>query len=60
MLSLSQVSLEKAEEYNLFLDGHIKNGSLCECKRETFGNKCEYKFISDYKYPISVLHKSGK
>lgn len=50
MLSLSRVSLEKAEEYNLFLHGYVKNGSLCECNKQAFGNNCQYRLINDGDY----------
>ena len=49
-LTSSRVSLEKAEEYNRYLNGYLNNGSLCVCREQTFGNNCQYRLINDGKY----------
>lgn len=39
-------SIEKAEEYALYLSDRINSSSLCQCPRNTFGKYCEYQFNS--------------
>jgi hypothetical protein len=39
-------SIEKGEEYALYLSGHMNSNSLCECQKRTFGKNCEYQLIS--------------
>lgn len=45
-------SMERAEEYSLFLAEHEKNGSLCQCAPKTFGKNCEYKLIGDISHVL--------
>ncbi len=42
----SRSSIEKGEEYALYLSGHMNFSSLCECLKSTFGKNCEYKLIN--------------
>ena len=40
-------SIEKAEEYALFLSGHMNSSSLCECAKRSFGKNCEYQLLGE-------------
>ena len=44
-------SIEKGEEYALYLSGYMNSSSLCECKRSTFGKSCEYKLVNERQSP---------
>jgi hypothetical protein len=39
-------SIEKGEEYALYLAEQINSSSLCECPKRSFGKNCEYQIIS--------------
>jgi hypothetical protein len=39
-------SIEKAEEYALYLDGQANSSYLCECNKKFFGKHCEYELIN--------------
>jgi hypothetical protein len=40
-------SIEKGEEYVLYLSGQINSSSLCQCQKRSFGKNCEYQIIGD-------------
>lgn len=42
-----QSSIEKAEEYALYLSGYANSSALCECLSRYFGKNCEYQIISE-------------
>ena len=42
-----QSSIEKAEEYALYLSGYANPNVLCECQMHNFGKNCEYQIISE-------------
>ena len=42
-----QSSIEKAEEYTLYLSGYANSSVLCECSTRSFGKNCEYQIISE-------------
>jgi len=39
-------SVEKAEEYALYLSDHVNSSILCECRERSFGKNCEYQLPS--------------
>ena len=40
-------SIEKGEEYALYLSGQMNSTSLCECQKRSFGKTCEYQTIGE-------------
>jgi hypothetical protein len=40
-------SIEKGEEYALYLSDHVNASSLCQCSKSIFGKNCEYKLVSE-------------
>ncbi|UJR20048.1 hypothetical protein I4U23_023182 [Adineta vaga] len=44
-------SIEKAEEYALYLSGHGKSQVICECRKAGFGKNCEYQLLVEGHFP---------
>ena len=40
-------SIEKAEQYTLYLADQMNSSFLCECPKRSFGKRCEYQIISE-------------
>jgi hypothetical protein len=56
-------SIEKGEDYALYLSGHMNSSSLCECQKRTFGKSCEYQIVgglNDTKFADSRKRQNEK